>query len=114
MNLFNSILASASKGRLVTSFCKKCDKYIWPPKYFCILCYSKASFREVKDEGILLEKSHSSILGKEGSFGVGEFSGIRLIGRINDEVNVGDSIKIQEIGVKNGRLDIKLCHIKIK
>ena len=105
MNLFNLILISARKGRLVTSFCKKCDKYIWPPNYVCNLCYSKTSFREVKGKGILLEKACSSVLGKEGSFGVGEFSGIRLIGTINDGVKVGDSIKIQEIKVKNERLD---------
>jgi uncharacterized protein len=111
MNLFDSILVSASKGRLVTSFCNKCEKYIWPPNYVCNLCYSKASFRKVNDEGILLEKAHSSILGKEGSFGVGEFSGIRLIGNINDGVKVGDSIKIQQIRVKNGRLDIKFAFI---
>ncbi|HSA75773.1 MAG TPA: zinc ribbon domain-containing protein [Candidatus Nitrosocosmicus sp.] len=111
MNLFNSILVSASKGRLVTSFCRNCDKYIWPPNYVCNLCYSKASFQEVKGEGILLEKAHSSILGKEGSFGVGEFSGIRLIGTLNDGVKVGDSIKIQEIRVKNERLDIKFAVI---
>ena len=115
MNLFNSILLTANNGKLETSFCKKCDRYIWPPNYVCNVCYSKATFQEVKEEGILLEKAHSNILGKEGFFGIGEFRGIRLIGTIDNRVKVGESIRIQEIKVKNGRLDIKFgCLIKVK
>ena len=106
MNLFNSIFENASNGKLVTSFCKKCNKYIWPPNYACSLCNSKASFREVKRDGILLEKAHSYIAGKEGSFGIGEFSGIRLIGTTNEDAKVGEPIRIQELRMRNGRLDI--------
>lgn len=113
MNLFDSILEIANNGKLVTSFCIKCDIYIWPPNHVCNLCVSKTMFREVKREGILLEKAHSNILGKEGFFGIGEFSGIRLIGSTKEDVKVGEPIRIGEIRVKNGRLDIQFTSLHI-
>lgn len=55
----------------------------------------------------MLEKTQSNILGREGTFGIGEFGGIRLIGTIKEDVRIGEVIRIHEIGIKNGRLDIK-------
>jgi uncharacterized protein len=111
MNLLNSVLENASNGKLVTSFCRKCNMYIWPPNYACSLCNSKASLREIKRDGILLEKARSFIAGKEGSFGIGEFNGIRLIGTINEDARVGKPIRIQEIGLRNGRLDLRFTDL---
>lgn len=107
MSLFDLILQNASYGKLVTSFCVKCNKYIWPPNYICNCCNSKASLRKIEQVGILLEKTHSNILGKEGTFGIGEFGGIRLIGTIKEDARIGECIRIHEIGLKNRRLDIK-------
>ncbi|WP_148686890.1 zinc ribbon domain-containing protein [Candidatus Nitrosocosmicus hydrocola] len=111
MNLYDSILKSARRGKLLSSYCMKCDKYIWPPNYYCSYCNSGALFKAVKGEGIVLEKGYSNLLNKKGTFAIGEFNGIRIIGSISDDVVVGQGIKIQEIRVTNGRLDIKFVGI---
>jgi uncharacterized OB-fold protein len=107
MNLFDSIMKIARGGKLVSSYCKKCDKYIWPPKYYCNYCNSEVSFKDVKREGIVLEKAYSNLHGKKIPFAIGEFNGIRIIGSINDDIVVGEIIIMQEIRVTDGRLDIK-------
>ena len=42
-----------------------------------------------------------------------EFSGIRLIGSTKEDVKVGEPIRIGEIRVKNGRLDIQFTSLHI-
>lgn len=106
MNLFDSVLEIAKGGELVSSYCGKCEKYVWPPKYYCNYCNSKVLFKIVKREGRILGKGYSNIPGKKGIFAVGEFNGIRIIGTIKDKMMVGESIIMQEIKVTNGRLDI--------
>lgn len=107
MNLFDSVLKIARGGKLVSSYCKNCDKYIWPPKHFCNYCNLAVSFKDVKREGIVLVKGYSNLQGKKRPFAIGEFDGIRIIGSINDDIVIGESIIMSEIRVTNGRLDIK-------
>ena len=107
MNLFDSVLKIAKAGKLVSSYCKNCDKYIWPPKYYCNYCNLKVSFRDVRREGIVLEKCYSNLQGKKKPFAIGEFNGIRILGSIDDDIIVGESIIMQEIRVTDERLDIK-------
>lgn len=111
MNLFESVLKSAGRGKLLSSYCKKCDKYIWPPKYYCNYCNSEALFKDVKEGGIVIEKGYSNLSNKKETFAIGEFNGIRIIGSISDDIVVGQHIKIQDIRVTNGRLDIKFSGI---
>ena len=107
MNLFDSVLKIAKAGKLVSSYCNNCDKYIWPPKYYCNYCNLEVSFRDVRSEGIVLEKGYSNLQGKKRPFAIGEFNGIRILGSIDDDIMVGESIRMQEIRVTDERLDIK-------
>jgi uncharacterized OB-fold protein len=100
------MLDSASRGRLMSSYCAECKKYVWPPNYYCNICNSKTIFRDVVRRGTLIEKSLSHIHEKEGYFGVGEFNGVRFIGTINERILVGDIIQVKSVKVTEGRLDI--------
>jgi uncharacterized OB-fold protein len=109
MDFFEEILNSARKGKFVTSYCQQCNKYIWPPKDSCNLCYSTAVIKDVPSNGVLLSKSISYISGKEGYFGLGEFTGIRIIGTIERSMKIGDRIVICRIREKNRKIDLKFC-----
>jgi uncharacterized protein len=107
------MLDAASKGRLMSSYCIKCNRYVWPPNYYCNRCNSDTIFKDLVERGILVEKSTSYIHGKIEHFGIGEFDGIRIIGTITDQITVGDTIGIKSIKVTKGRLDISFVGIPI-
>jgi uncharacterized OB-fold protein len=109
MDLFDEILKNARREKFVTSFCLKCNKYIWPPDSSCNICYSSAILRDVTSNGVLLSKSISHIEGKKRYFGLGEFDGIRIIGTIDSSINIDDKIIICGVSETYGKIDLKFC-----
>lgn len=109
MDLLDEILKNAKKNKFVTSFCLKCNKYIWPPNSSCNLCYSSAVLKGVNSNGVLLSKSISYVGGKRSYFGLGEFNEIRILGTIERSLNIGDRIIICKVRETNGKIDLKFC-----
>lgn len=109
MDFFDKTLENIRVEKFVTSFCLKCKKYIWPPNDSCNLCYSPVVLKNITPNGILLAKSTSYISGKKRYFGLGEFDGIRIIGTIQQSVNIGDRIIICSIREINGKIDLRFC-----
>ena len=109
MKFLDEILNNARKGKFVTSFCSECRKHIWPPNKYCNLCYSKAVLKGVPSNGVLVSKSISYMTDKWGYFGLGEFNGIRIIGTIEQSLNIGDRIVICNVHEINGKIDLTFC-----
>ena len=98
--LFNKI----KEGSLCSTFCRYCNVYTWPPCKNCKNCYKKTKFKRICNHGILLELSYSHIPDQECFFGIGDFSGIRIIGTVDKNVNVNDLIKINKATVINDKI----------
>lgn len=109
MKFLNEILNNARRGKFVTSFCLECRKYIWPPNGYCNFCYSEAVLKDVTSNGVLVSKSISYMMDKWRYFGLGEFDGIRIIGTIEQSLNIGDRIIIRNVRETNGKIDLKFC-----
>ncbi len=54
--------------------------FTWPPSNYCKECFKETKLKKINNHGILLELSYSYIPNQECFFGIGEFSGIRIIG----------------------------------
>ncbi|MDQ4074594.1 MAG: hypothetical protein M3162_09880 [Thermoproteota archaeon] len=61
-----------------------------------------------------MEKSYSHFTAKRGSFGIGEFGGIRIIGTIDGNVEVKDKIKISSMKISNSRLEVEFKKLNKK
>lgn len=109
MGIIDTILRQAKKGKFVSSFCVKCNNHVWPPHDYCKLCNSPVVLRNVATVGILLAKSTSYIPGKLGHFGLGEFDGVRMVGRIKESLSIGNRITICNVQDKNGKIDLEFC-----
>ena len=114
MILFDIIINYAEKGILLTTFCFSCKIHIWPPNRYCKFCFNKTGFRKINRKGILLEKSFSNLSDLVGYYGIGEFSGIRIIGSVDQSVLPYDRIRISQVGVKNNKLDLEFSKIGVK
>jgi hypothetical protein len=47
-------------------------------------------------------------------FGIGEFSGIRILGMVDGDIKINDAIAIFKIKVNNGRISVEFNRLKIK
>ncbi len=107
MNRDEIIYSIIEKGYFSTTYCHKCKRYLWPLNFFCNTCFSKTRLKKIINKGILLEKSYSHFGIKKGSFGIGEFGEIRIIGTIHENIEVKDKIKISSMKVSNSRIDVE-------
>jgi uncharacterized protein len=114
MNLLDIIINNAKKGNLITTFCINCKIFIWPPNRYCNSCFNKTGFRKIHRKGVLLEKSLSNLPDLIGYYGIGEFSGIRMIGSVHQSISPGDRIRISQVGIKDNKLNLEFSKIKIK
>jgi uncharacterized protein len=106
MNLKETLFKKIEEGLFISTFCKECKKYNWPPSIYCKECFSKTKLKEIKNIGILLEISYSYITNEPSFFGIGDFSGIRIIGTANKSIRINDSIQIDKIKVINNKISI--------
>lgn len=112
MNLKESILKKIEDEIFLITFCTKCKKYNWPPSYNCKYCFKKTILKKLFNKGRLLEISYSHITDQNNYFGIGEFSGIRILGMVDDDIKINDAIVISKIKVNNGRISIEFHKLK--
>jgi hypothetical protein len=60
--------------------------------------------KKVNNQGVLLEFSYSYMQNQNCFFGIGDFTGIRIIGKVNKDLNVNDLIKINKATVINNKI----------
>jgi uncharacterized protein len=108
------VFETAKKGILITTYCFSCKIHIWPPNHYCNCCFKKAGFRKINRKGVLLEKSFSNLSDLRGYYGIGEFSGIRMIGSVEEDIAPDDEIKISQVSIKDNKLSLEFIKIKIK
>jgi uncharacterized OB-fold protein len=106
MNLKETIFKKIEDGLFVSTFCTLCKKYNWPPSIYCKECFGKTKLKKIKNIGILLEISYSHITNEANFFGIGDFSGIRILGTANKSIRINDSIEIDIIKVMNNKISI--------
>ncbi len=105
---------SAEKGTLITTYCFSCKIHIWPPNSYCNSCFKKTGFRKINRNGVLLEKSFSNLQDSIGHYGIGEFSGIRMIGSVDPNILPNDRIRISRVSIKDNKLNLEFSKFKIK
>ncbi len=107
MNIRETIFEKVKTGVLLITFCKECRKFIWPPSQHCNVCFKETVLKKIDNDGILLEKTYSNLPFQKNYFGIGEFSNIRLIGKVNEGLEIRERIKISKMDIKDNRLDIE-------
>ncbi len=108
MNLKKTILKKFKDGIFVNTFCPQCKKQNWPPSNNCKDCFNKTILKKIDNKGILLEMSYSHIQNQENFFGIGDFSGIRILGTVaNKNIKVNDSIVIQNIKIIDNKISLE-------
>jgi uncharacterized OB-fold protein len=81
--------------------CSSCRTKVWPPFPDCPKCLSKASLQIIDTTGILVEFTNSYVKGMEGTFGLIEMSGIKLIGsfKTSSQLTEGIRVKMTRCGI---------------
>ena len=113
MNLKESILAKIKDKIFYITFCIKCKRYNWPPSYNCKYCFRKTILKKLYNKGVLLEVSYSHLPDQNNYFGIGEFSGIRILGMVDGDIKINDAIVISKIKVNDGRISVEFNRLKI-
>jgi|GEM_PF-1198283 uncharacterized OB-fold protein len=109
--LFNKI----KTGSFYCTFCRYCNIFTWPPSNYCKKCFKETKFKKINNHGILLELSYSHMPNQECFFGIGDFSGIRIIGTLVDKnMNVNDLIKINKATVINDKILLEFIKLSNK
>ncbi len=114
MNLKESILKKIKDEIFLITYCTNCKKYIWPPYYNCKYCFKKTILKKLFNKGILLEMSYSHLPDQNNYFGIGEFSGIRILGMVDGDIKINDAIAISKIKVKNDKISVEFNKLKRK
>ncbi|MBA3285100.1 MAG: hypothetical protein H0U27_08585 [Nitrosopumilus sp.] len=97
MNLKEKIFEKIKDGTFLSTSCNQCKKHIWPPSNNCKECFQITELKDVDNKGILLEISYSHIVDQKGYFGIGDFSGLRIIGKVNSNIEIGEPISISKV-----------------
>ena len=80
---------------LVSSFCTRCDKHVWPPSDICNACFGNVIWKPVNRIAKLIEFSRKD----DEIFGIVEFEeGMRVMGRIMnaDDLKIGQMLNLIE------------------
>jgi uncharacterized protein len=108
MNLKETILKKFKDGIFINTFCPHCKKQNWPPNINCKYCFKKTILKKIENKGILLEMSYSHIQKQENFFGIGDFSGIRILGTIvKKSIKVNDLIAIYNIKIIDDKISLE-------
>jgi uncharacterized OB-fold protein len=83
----------------MTPFCNSCNKKIWPPSYFCSICFELTELKKFQTVGTIIEFTASYVKNR-GTFGVVDLDGIRIIGSILGELLYeGMQVKMNRCGI---------------
>jgi len=84
----------------MVAVCTSCRKKAWPPYSRCPLCLSRTRFAKVATAGTLIEFAASHVKGREGTFGIVEMDGFRLVGSIGGaNLKEGMNVKMSKCGI---------------
>ena len=97
MNLKERMFEKIKYGTFLNTFCTRCKKHVWPPCNNCKECFGITELKDVDNKGILLEISYSHIVDQEGYFGIGDFSGLRIISKVISNYEIGGRISISKV-----------------
>jgi uncharacterized OB-fold protein len=114
MNLKEQIFEKIKDGKFQSTFCSKCNQYNWPPCNNCKNCFKKTRLKKIDNKGILLEKSYSHLSDQHDYFGIGDFSGIRIIGTVDKNIEINDKIIISNIRLDNDRISLEFRKLEKK
>ena len=88
-----------SKGVFSIPQCSVCQKIVWPPSEFCSNCLGKVILKKNDFEGKIIEFSKQN----DDYFCVVEFDDtIRIIAKIKERPEIGQTVKISNCGMQNG------------
>jgi uncharacterized OB-fold protein len=98
--LASEFLANLKKGAFVVPVCTSCGKKAWPPSAHCPSCLSKTRFAKAALAGTLIEFAASHVKGQEGTFGIVQLDGFRLVGSIGGaNLKEGMDVKMSKCGI---------------
>lgn len=100
MRVIQEFLDSLKTGEFRVPICKSCGRKAWPPAKLCPVCLSNTSLEKVESVGIVIEFAKSHVKNKEGSFGILDIDGIRLVGALKtDKISSGMRMRMVECGI---------------
>ena len=75
---------------------------MWPPFPSCPRCLSETSLETIDAVGTVLEFTNSYVKGMEGTFGLIDMSGVKLIGAFDTclELREGLKVKMTRCGIR--------------
>ncbi len=114
MTIRDTLIKKMKEGSFYCTFCSYCTKYTWPPSNYCKRCFKKTKFKKINNHGILLEMSYSHMPNQQCLFGIGDFSGIRIIGAVDKDINVYDLIKINKATVIDDKILLEFIKLYSK
>src|ERR687889_969420 len=101
MNIKEKIFEKIHDGILLSAFCPQCKRHVWPPSNNCKECLKITEIKPIYNRGIILEISFSYLNDQQCFFGIGDFSGIRIIGKVEPNTKAYDSIYISNVKMSN-------------
>ena len=104
MNLKEEIFKEIDKGLFICTFCLNCNIYNWPPNNNCKKCLKKTRLRKIINKGVILEISYSHLPNQKSFFGIGNFSGIRILGTIDKNMQTNDLIIIDKVSIIDNKI----------
>lgn len=100
MRVIQEFLDSLKTGEFRVPICKSCRKKAWPPAKLCPVCLSSTSLEKIERIGVVIEFAKSQVKNREGSFGVIDIDGIRLVGALKaDKISSGMKMRMVACGV---------------
>ncbi|MGN6623244.1 MAG: hypothetical protein ACTHKK_03800 [Candidatus Nitrosocosmicus sp.] len=105
MNIKEKIFTKINEqGLFLCTYCRNCNIYNWPPNNNCKKCFKNTKLKKINNKGIILEISYSHLPNQNSYFGIGDFSGIRILGTVDKNISVNDFIIIDEAKVIDNKI----------
>jgi uncharacterized OB-fold protein len=87
-------------GEFWIPVCSSCRAVAWPPSAHCPKCLAPTILSRHEPAGILVEFSKSYVRSKEGTFGIIDAEGMRIVGKLHGEGHyIGMRMKMVSCGV---------------
>jgi len=112
----SQFFTNLKKGRLTTTNCKECGKFLWPPRIICPHCLSdKLEWVDLGVEGELYAFTETRLgapLGfvQDAPFCVGmiRIAGLLISARIDnakyEDLKIGEKVKLKIVELEDGRV----------
>jgi uncharacterized OB-fold protein len=101
-DLLEDFIEKLNIGKFEVPRCGSCNIRVWPPCHYCPQCHSKTALEAIETIGTLLEFTNSSIEGMQGTFGLVDMSGIKLLASFNTpELREGQKVKMLRCGINS-------------